>query len=376
MPTLELRSSDTPSPALFRCVCGRRLGEAPPEPNSRIPPSITAILRTNQPLFPITSDHRTIVARHAQETSDLITSLHSQIADLQTSLEALSGQKDALESHLERCQTVFNPLRRVPYDVLAYIFRLCVDSDLQDIVTQESKLDDEEDDNDFASSRWRYRGTLDTSKGPWVLGQVCRAWRASVQSLPLLWTSIHVESSAVFSRYHHDRLAKLLARQLVLCDGQSLAVSYRQQRHAPTHGLKLLSLLCDKATQWSSARINIDSRSFEFLLPFKGMFRGLRELHFHLRLNHFQDDVDEDSLKDITQVFLDAPSLSRVVLYNDVESDVEDFDIRLPWNQLTHFGYREQVNRLRSRSTRSLGKMLHRILPLMENLESASWKCH
>ncbi|KAJ8089029.1 hypothetical protein PM082_014277 [Marasmius tenuissimus] len=369
------QNPETESPTLYQCACGRRLGELPPTPTAQIPSSIADILDSNDPPFSNVPGHRAVVELHTHETSHLIASLNSQILNLQTSLEALVGQRDALECHLERCQTVFNPLRRLPYDLLSYIFRFCVDSDVQDIIAEESVLDEQEGHHDFASTRWAFRGSLDTRKGPWVLGQVCRKWRATVVSSPLLWTSVHVESSAVFSRHRHDILAGLLLRQLQLCADQPLSVSYRQQRHATTHGLRLLSHLCAKGQQWSAAKLDVDSRSFAHLLPFKGMFRSLKELHFHFRLNHLQDDINENSLRDVTEVFQNAPRLRKVALSDGVESDFEDFDIQLPWKQLTHFEYREDLNRLR-RSLKSRGRLLYSILPLMENLESGSWNCH
>ncbi|KAJ8088941.1 hypothetical protein PM082_014188 [Marasmius tenuissimus] len=174
-----------------------------------IPPSIANIFDSNDPPFTVLG-HRAVVKFRTHETSHLVASLNPQIMDLQPSLEALVRQRDVLKHHLERSQTVYNPLRQSPYDLLSYILRICVDRDVRDIIAEESIFDRQQGHHDFASTRWAFCGSLDTRKGPWVLGQLCRIWRVTVVSSPLLCTSVHVGSSAVFSRHCHDMLAGLL----------------------------------------------------------------------------------------------------------------------------------------------------------------------
>ncbi|KAK1233772.1 hypothetical protein PQX77_003055 [Marasmius sp. AFHP31] len=97
--------------------------------------------------------------------------LDQEIAQLQASIAALDGKRKRLSARLPSYKLALNPIRRLPNEILAYIYDLCID---------------EMEPNAEAH--------LFTSLGPlnpqWVLSQVCRKWRSLALSLPLLWTNV------------------------------------------------------------------------------------------------------------------------------------------------------------------------------------------
>ncbi|KAF9023031.1 hypothetical protein BDZ89DRAFT_919358, partial [Hymenopellis radicata] len=79
---------------------------------------------------------------------------------LRTIIQHLEQEQSRMQDVLSKCRGVLSPLRCLPQEILTKIFNLsCVD----------------------------HTDILDTSGGPWLLGQVCRRWRNIVVSTPLLW---------------------------------------------------------------------------------------------------------------------------------------------------------------------------------------------
>ncbi|KAG6812448.1 hypothetical protein H0H92_002816 [Tricholoma furcatifolium] len=68
------------------------------------------------------------------------------------------------------------PHKRVPLEILEHIFRTCIDF--------------EEAGPELPPTQESIR------QAPWVLGQVCRAWRHMSRSMPELWGTIHMEVTA------------------------------------------------------------------------------------------------------------------------------------------------------------------------------------
>ncbi|KAK1217824.1 hypothetical protein PQX77_019497, partial [Marasmius sp. AFHP31] len=120
-------------------------------------------------------------SRNVFEQQPTLASSRIWISCLQASIADLSGAKETLELRLQTYKPLIHPVRRLPDDVLSYIFRICVDMDVEERQKKDS------------SYCQRYPGSLDTRKAPWLLGQICTKWRALSESLPQLWTAVDLD---------------------------------------------------------------------------------------------------------------------------------------------------------------------------------------
>ncbi|KAL0570896.1 hypothetical protein V5O48_011062 [Marasmius crinis-equi] len=322
----SLPTPDSPS-SLYACQsCGIRIGQEKAG-LSVLPASLEDLLSSNEP--PSTtglqdSEIRPIFARQSQEIAQSVSFFNTRISRLKSSLEALTRQRDVLEIRLQRCGAVFHSIRRLPDDVLEQIFRFCVDRDVRGLLSEYpgSLMLDIQD----------HRGTLDTRKAPWVLGQVCRKWRACSTSLPTLWTSIRLDGDALSS---NEETMGLLSRQLDYCAGQPLSVTYYQyprRNSSPS----LLSILLSKSYQWSLARINLDPRQLDDFAPGESIFMNLRELHLYFRGHSSMSD----EYTYLTHFFRDATKLHKLFLHGlGVISNIAF--LGFPWARITHYECRE-----------------------------------
>ncbi|KAF9023019.1 hypothetical protein BDZ89DRAFT_1070236 [Hymenopellis radicata] len=111
----------------------------------------------------------TNIYQRLANTNEPITEIFSKVqegvdvlATRREHLRAISRMQDVLL----KCRGVISPLRRVPQEILTEIFHLsCVD----------------------------HTNILDTSGGPWRLGQVCRRWRNIVISTPLVMGRVYLD---------------------------------------------------------------------------------------------------------------------------------------------------------------------------------------
>ncbi len=75
-------------------------------------------------------------------------------------------KRDLVAQDLENHKSIFAPVRRLPNDVLLYIFQTSIDASVE----------------------------LDVKTIPWLLGYICHHWRALSRSSSSLWTTIFLES--------------------------------------------------------------------------------------------------------------------------------------------------------------------------------------
>ncbi|KAK1225827.1 hypothetical protein PQX77_011238 [Marasmius sp. AFHP31] len=271
----------------------------------------------------------TVKQRH-RECADVITSIDSQINRLRAHIDSLEYQKRYMKDVLSKCKLVMSPARRLPHDVLAYIF-------------------------DFYAEI--YDSELTFRRPPWVLGWVCRQWRLSVLSLPRLWTTFDLDLILEI-----DSSAHSIPTQLERCRDQSIQVTIGDLSAEVSDNA--LSMLCsnNRASSWSHASMPMDAHIFKSLRPYAGLFTGLRCLHLD------GIDVDHDANADgvSLDVFQNAPALDTVSIWG--ENDCVD-DLKLPWNQITHYTARD------SEWFYATNSFHFTMLPRLENLQICWLDC-
>ncbi|KAK1216283.1 hypothetical protein PQX77_021092 [Marasmius sp. AFHP31] len=226
-------------------------------------------------------------------------------------------------SHRVHAATPIN--RFLPDDLLALIFRTCVDTGIADSQVNHS-----------VKQKVTHPGKPDTRLSPWVLAQVCRRWRHLALELSQLWNAVDV------SRRDRDEspnspLGELVSLQLKRARDQPISVRYNEgdllKRSRPVHDLSVLVILLSRSSQWSTARISIRiSGLLRLSSQYVGSFNLLTTLHLHL----LSENLPEGDLGSIVKVFRSTPKLRSltttgfVIILHHVALD-------LPFEQIVDF---------------------------------------
>ncbi|EEB89405.1 hypothetical protein MPER_12498 [Moniliophthora perniciosa FA553] len=267
----------------------------------------------------------------------------------------LLAEQKKLKECLAAWKGPLHPIRRLPDDVLAHIFQTCVEGDFDYL--QEIEPDDPD----------RYPGMLNTLRSPWVLGQVCRRWRSLTLSLPQFWTYFDIGWKYADDVTEYDsQLEPLLALQLQRCRDLPLTVSYYGEGADDPYASnqRLLMVLCSRSFQWANVTIRGDIAGFNHLLPYRGLFPYLQQLHLYMEEDEW-DDEDEEAY-----VFQDAPSLRQVTIAGD-HAAFTSTSAQLPWTKITHYTSKE----FDEVQYKLLNNVHFRLLPGMSNLKACCLDC-
>ncbi|KAJ8089372.1 hypothetical protein PM082_014620 [Marasmius tenuissimus] len=142
--------------------------------------TIDVLLKSNHPPPPV---KKLILRQEYAQASRDDASLNSAIERLRFSLRLLEQSQVVSGARVQDLRTVLSPVRYLPSEILAMIFRDAVDED-----TNLPCLFGEvrHDRNAYPSV------TLDTTKSPWTLSRVCRRWRNLALALPQLWSVLDI----------------------------------------------------------------------------------------------------------------------------------------------------------------------------------------
>lgn len=267
--------------------CGAAPLVASDPPMTNILP-LTHLLESNDPpLEPEIPIVRSIIA--AQQYA--LTSLETELHNMQIALAQLVARRDANEKLLIRYQAVVSAVRRVPSELVCEIFALTL----------------EEKDPDRAAM-----------EPPWHLGHICRSWRRSALQYSPLWNRILIptESAGSFN-------ASMLETQLLRSARGSLDVLWPAEVDA-----RPLDLVLAHCLRWRSLCLHVNEEDDEML----------SRLH---RVNGRLDRLEKLELVKahgtvIPDVFLDAQALREVIL-TDWEFRYPSPMAQIPWAQITRY---------------------------------------
>lgn len=253
------------------------------------PSPVSKILSTNE--IPDDSEYEAIrtVVSHTQTDLRL---LDSEIAQVQTVLDGLRTKRAAIQQFADAHAV---QIRRVPVEILANIFMLCLPT---------------------------HPGS-DPKQAPLLLGQVCRSWRKISLSTPLLWSRIRIGKVG-----NEGERSGALRMWLERSGDCPLSLHYRATKVYEDDAL-VWDAVIGCPDRWEHLDILCTDSTIRKLFPTSGRSEGLPHLK-SLRLHrcpdfgepfqHFTDIIDLAS----------APRFSRVNVIS-----IQASYIRLPFAQMT-----------------------------------------
>ncbi|KIK66204.1 hypothetical protein GYMLUDRAFT_112641, partial [Collybiopsis luxurians FD-317 M1] len=120
--------------------------------------------------------HAKFFETHLLEAEIVLSTLDQRLDKMKVQMAQFTARREEIVSVIQSYRDVLHPIRRTPPEVLLEIFSYCIDF-----------IDVEH------PSTCRHINSLDTKKGPWCLGQVCRYWRSVVLECPRLWSSLSID---------------------------------------------------------------------------------------------------------------------------------------------------------------------------------------
>ncbi|KAK0221280.1 hypothetical protein IW262DRAFT_1493152 [Armillaria fumosa] len=247
--------------------------------------------------------------------------LDAKIADARKNLGALTLERISIEADIGDAKALSSPVRRLPPDIVRAI---CLD-----IIPSPFEIMSASDSH----------SSLNRTKPPWTLSQVCRSWRSIIVTSPELWSSMSLVlsnsvSSPIFSQMF------MLGLRFERSQNAPLTVACFSTSDISSH--PLLSLIITRISTIKNLRIDSPFQSLTGL----SFCRGRLELLHDLKIRTSNNNVGafgafsafgERSI----DAFEYAPNLQRFSAYGILPQLIP----LVPWAQLTHFGL--QIDHLR-----------------------------
>ncbi len=297
----------------------------PAFPPDGVNPLVTDILRATRPL--LDTDHDWILPNIALLEGQL--PVYDTLIDrLYTIVEELESHREAIQVAWMQFSSILAPIRRLPNKVLRSIFR----------ETQSIQSD--------CVLRWypmNGRPTIKFMQDTLTLGQVCRSWRDSVISSPELWSHFKIvyPSSESDNTSAHN-FQSLLKTILPLSGQLPLDIQFTSNEHtSSSDAIAAFSLILGERHRWRSASLKFPLDLFEQLRASDGKLACLESLTL-MALNTPPvalsiplmargippGDGSTSPPGDVNNVFVDAPSLRKVVLHQSTRHGSFAFLVR------------------------------------------------
>jgi len=275
---------------------------ADPCPRCSLPPFTptivsSSILETNDPPFESQIPGlRDFISRARVRLG----AIDAKIAMLQSAMDELREESDAIAIEIRKHEGGLSPLRRLPTEILSLIFTFTLPP---------------------------YAYVPYTEPAPWTVSAVCARWRTTVISQPLFWTSIDYT-------YVPRSLSRVrLEAQLRRSGRMPLSIEFHTEDTSTmaSEDLHMLQMLCQHAGRWEKFTIWAPGVVYSHLAGFiQDQLTLLRKLEVEMEYD------EEDSMPPM-DIFNDAPLLQEV-LANKQSLFTYPLPLVLPWSQLLRYG--------------------------------------
>ncbi|KAJ7464485.1 hypothetical protein FB451DRAFT_439970 [Mycena latifolia] len=228
---------------------------------------------------------------------DFISSAQARKIELNSAIDKLIQEREALDVEIQKHQGALSPLRRMPTEILSHIFTFTLRPHHPD-----------------------------AESAPWIVSAVCARWRAIVLCQPSFWNSIHIgpappkiPASGFRLQTQLPRSEELPLHVIFFCED---AENFTERE------MELIDILAQYCARWETASIYGPEELYSAI---EHHLRRQLPLLRKLRLEMFFED-ESSSLN----LFDDAPELQEVY----VNTILWNFPIALkvPWPQLLKYG--------------------------------------
>ncbi|KIK64529.1 hypothetical protein GYMLUDRAFT_241073 [Collybiopsis luxurians FD-317 M1] len=204
-----------------------------------------------------------------------------------------------------------------------------------------------------------------TSRAPWVLGEVCRSWRRIILSSPLLWTFFGIRVDKTLCSDH--RMLFMLDTYLSRSASCPLDIHIHSEtcfQETPP----FLSYLFSTSRRWRSLSINIPLSSCHSLSPLTGSLNSLELLRIDYPFQS-QAQIRQDfyNLTEEIRIFRYCTNLKRLSL-RDISFPRDIFD--LPWAKIQNLDFNKSLS-----SNLASNSGVFNSLQGLQNLTSCILKC-
>ncbi|KAK1214990.1 hypothetical protein PQX77_022415 [Marasmius sp. AFHP31] len=295
-------------------------------------------------------DQVDLLAPAMNEAKAQVSLLDNTIARMKATIAALEAEQARVVEVVARYQTILRPVHRLPPELLTRIFLVSLDP----LIVPENAI-----------ARTYPPHSLDSSKVPWTLGQVCRTWRQLALQTPGLWSfisfSLRGDSHTPASQLHAHRLGLQLQRSAA----HSLTIITSTPRtlilSAANPTVVLLSHHTDHVKH---LRIDLNGQNGPITSLSRGRFQMLETLDIRL-LTH----VQPLALGAVTTLdgFEFASKLNTLIL----SGDITGLNLIIPSLQITTFHWCDDDN-----PTTSSFSSIHNSLASFHNLRSCRLSLH
>ncbi|PBK68772.1 hypothetical protein ARMSODRAFT_1004612 [Armillaria solidipes] len=305
-PETNLHTTAAPPPAADAVSSWDTFVDSIPQPV--LPPEddysqVLGILRGTRPL--LDSDRDWILPDIALLEGQL--PVYNTLIDrLHAAVEELETYRATIQRVLKEFSSTLAPIRRLPSDVLRSVFQ-------------------ETDGESNLVRQWlcHRRPTIKFMQNTLTLGQVCSSWRDIVISSPELWSHIKITFPSL--RVQNRTLQPLLKTILSLSRLLPLDIRFISEGDtSSSEAIEALSSLIRERHRWKSVSLELPRDLWEQLWASSGKF-------FTLMTPSPPMDSRTVPPRVVSGVFIDAPTLRKVVLHQRMECGSFAFP-----SQITH----------------------------------------
>lgn len=236
------------------------------------------------------------------ESRQELATLGEHIKETEAHLKKIRSRHLALQTFVVEHASIVSPVRRFPSEIISEIALHILDRH---------------------SARPKHV-TLDTKGDAWVMGQVCRSWRASMLSFPKLWSLLDIGTEKTPLPNGKDLITELLRRskdlplflRMTVAEGSSPAI---------------LKAIARQSHRWVDFQATLPATHLVYLNAASGRLPILQTLCILLHDPKIPPPGPFRSW--YSDIFAVAPSLRDVVL----NVNLTICPLSLPWSQLTRY---------------------------------------
>ncbi|PBK68770.1 hypothetical protein ARMSODRAFT_192552 [Armillaria solidipes] len=278
---------------------------------------ISGILRATRPFLDTDRDQILQNIEVLEQQLSVYDALLNRIDEVRLEVQ---NHRDAVHKSMTAYSSTLAPIRSLPSDILRAVFLEVQISLWWNLELSESYSDSEPQPLDF-------------SQGPWKLSPVCGAWRDVVLSYPQLWSRIVLQFGILRPVEMLLKIIPALQAAILRSAQHPLDIVFKLWNGAHEDAaVQTFDILIEESYRWRNMVLQIPLTSLEQMKMVRGKIPCLESLTVKTMYIPYLGSLEDSELPDdVRSVFIDAPRLRKVILYQTPKPD----DCMLPLH-ITH----------------------------------------